>query len=58
MPIAWRLKRWWNFYVSEDKKKINRTNFYRGIAKLCVSSIQYGGVQTFWDRKLFMKFLV
>ena len=21
MPIAWHLKRWWNFYMSEDGKK-------------------------------------
>ena len=21
MPIAWHLKRWWNFCVSEDEKK-------------------------------------
>ena len=27
-PIAWRHRRCWNFCLSEDKQKRNRTNFY------------------------------
>ena len=27
MPIAWHPKRWWNFCLSEDKKKQTETIF-------------------------------
>ena len=27
-PIAWRHRRCWNFCLSEDKQKRNRTNLY------------------------------
>ena len=45
MPVAWYPKTWWNFYVSEDEKKE-------------IKAIFYGGVDTFWDRKLCMNFLM
>ena len=40
MPIAWHLKRWWNFCMSEDQKKKNRTDFY-------VGSIRHGDIDKF-----------
>ena len=52
MPIAWHPKRRWNSYVSEDEKKRNRPNFYWGVAKVCVGSIEYGVIETFWDKKM------
>ena len=50
MPIAWYPKRWWNFCVPEDEEKRNRTEHYWGVVKVYVSSIQYGGTETFWDK--------
>ena len=38
-------------------EKRNRTKFYCGVVKVCVGSIQYRGIDTFWDRKLRMHFL-
>ena len=38
------------------REKRNRTNFYCGVVKVCVGSIQYRGIDTFWDRKLCMYF--
>ena len=58
MPIAWHPERWWNFCMSEDEKKRNRTEFYWVVEQVCVGSIQYRGIETFWDRKLCMNFLV
>ena len=46
------------FYISEDEKNKNRTNFYWGVVKVCVGSIQYGGIETFWGRKFCMNLLV
>ena len=31
-------------------EKGNRTNFYWAVVKAYVSSIQYGGIETFWDK--------
>ena len=45
MTVTWHPKRWWGFCLSEDGKKINRTNFYRGVVKVCVSSMQYGSIR-------------
>ena len=28
IPVAWHPNRWWNFCVSKNKKKRNRSNFY------------------------------
>ena len=39
-------------------KKRNRTEFYWVVEQVCVGSIQYRGIETFWDRKLCMNFLV
>ena len=39
-------------------EKRNRTNFSWGVVEVWVSSIQYGGIETFWDRKLCINFLV
>ena len=39
-------------------QKGNRTDFHGGVVKVCVGRIQYGGIETFWDRKLCMDFLV
>ena len=47
MLIAWHPKRWWNFCMSEDEKKRNRTNFYRVKILVCISRIQYGTVEIF-----------
>ena len=38
MSIAWHPKRWWNFYMSEDEKERNRTNFYWIIFTLWIST--------------------
>ena len=57
MPIAWHPNRWRNIYVSEDEKKEIDPTFYEELQK-CVGSIQYGSIRTFWDRKLYMNFLV
>ena len=46
IPIAWHHNRWCDFWVSEDEKK-NRSNVYWRVLKVCVGSIQYGGIQTF-----------
>ena len=55
MPVAWHTNRCLNFCVSEDEKK--EPNFHWGVVKVCVGSIQYGGIRTFWDRKLYINFL-
>ena len=57
MPIAWHPKRWWNVYMLEDEKKINYNQFLLRVVKVCVGSIQYGGIKTFWDGKLCMNFV-
>ena len=44
MSIAWHPKIWWNFCLSEIR---NKTNFYRGVAKVLVGSIQCLGIETF-----------
>ena len=47
IPIAWYRKKGWNFYMPEDKKKRNKTIFYRVMLLERVSSIQYGSIGTF-----------
>ena len=53
IPIAWHPKRWWNFCMAEDEKKRNRTNFYRTMLSKCISSMQYGSIETFCHTKTF-----
>ena len=48
MPIAWHPKRWWNFCMSEDEKEEIDTIFI----EKSVGSIQNGGIETFWLKKL------
>ena len=31
MPVAWYPKRWWNFCMSEDKKREIEPNFTEGL---------------------------
>ena len=38
MPTAWRPKRWWSFWVSEDEKKEIEPIFTKGFYK-CVSVV-------------------
>ena len=45
------------FCVSEDEKKEIDAIFIEELSE-CFGSIQYGGITTFWDGKLYMKFLV
>ena len=46
MPTVWHSKRWWNLCISEDEEK-NRSTFYWRVVKVCVGSVQYGGIETF-----------
>ena len=55
--MMFHLKRWKNFCVSEFLKKEIEPIFIE-IVKVCVSSIQYEGIEIFWDRKLCMNFIV
>ena len=57
MPVAWHPKKWWNFCMSEDDKKRNRANFYWKVLKVCVGSMQYEGIETFWDKKFCTNFI-
>ena len=43
-------------HVGKWEKK-DRTEFYWGVVKVCVGSIQYEGTETFRDRKLCLNFL-
>ena len=38
------------------KNKYNQ--FLLRVVKVCVGSIQCGGIETFWDEKLYINFLV
>ena len=49
MVQLWHVRRW---------VKRNRTDFYWGVVKVCVGSMQDGGIETFWNRKLCVNFLV
>ena len=44
-----RVRRW---------EKRNRFNFYWGVVKVCVGSIQYGGIETFCAWTFLSEFLV
>ena len=57
MPIAWHPKRWRDLCMPEDKKKEIELIFLRSV-KVCVGSIQYRGIETFWNRKLCISFFV
>ena len=52
MPVAWHPKRWWDWCVSVDEMKKNRSNVYWSVVKMWVGSIQYGGIETFWAHNL------
>ena len=63
MPVAWHLKRWWDWCMSEDEKKEINLMFIEELQKCasviynirvlkhfveeCAGSIQYGGIETF-----------
>ena len=57
MPIAWHPKRWRDLCMPEDKKKEIELIFLRSV-KVCVGSIRYRGIETFWNRKLCISFFV
>ena len=39
MAVAWPLERWWDWCMSEDEKKRNRSNVYWRVIKVRVGSI-------------------
>ena len=50
MPAAWHSNKWLDWCVSEDdkkKKKKKKSNVYWGVANVCVSSMQYWGIEKF-----------
>ena len=44
--------------MSEDEKKEIGPSFTKGVVEVCVGSIQYGNIETVWDRKLFINCFV
>ena len=43
-------------FACQKWEKIYRTKFYWVVVKVCVGSIQYGSIETLWDRKLVINF--
>ena len=52
MPVAWHHERWWDFCMTENEKKRNRTNFYRAMLLVLVSNIKYRSIETFFHKDL------
>ena len=44
----WHPNKWWDWCMSEDEKKRNKSNVYWRVVKMCVGSMQYVGIETFY----------